>query len=201
MITIVLASESRLMRQLLGDALGERGDLSVIATAPDRGRALALSHDLQADVAVVSMSMPEADLLVAALVGNSARVVSLGACDREGVAVVDDGILPDVVAAIHGVMHGAVSSAPLPSQLDHLTPAQRRVLQLVNEGRSDKEVAAELGIAIPTVKHHVHSILAKLGVSRRGQAAAIYRRTHTLTWTPARLAPTWPLRSSQLRTT
>jgi DNA-binding NarL/FixJ family response regulator len=200
MITIVLASESRLMRQLLSDALGGRGDLSVIATAPDRGKALALSHDLQTDVAVVSMTMPEADLLVGALVANSARVVSLGPCHREEVAVVDDGILSDVVAAIHGVMHGAVTAAPLPSQLDYLTPAERRVLQLVNEGRSDKEVAVELGVAVPTVKHHVHSILAKLGVSRRGQAAAIYR-TNTSTSTPARSVPAWPLRSVRVRST
>jgi DNA-binding NarL/FixJ family response regulator len=198
MITIVLVCESRLMRQLLGDALEEREGLSLLATAPDRGRALALSHDLQADVAVVSMTMPEADLLVQSLVDRSAKVVSLGRCDLEGVAMVDDGILSDVVAAIHGVMHGAVTSGCQPSQLDNLTPAECRVLQLVNEGRSDKEVAAELGVAIPTVKHHVHSILTKLGVRRRGQAAAIYRGTSTPQRTPARSAPQWTVWSSRL---
>jgi DNA-binding NarL/FixJ family response regulator len=200
MITVVLASESRLLRQLLGDALSGRGNLSVVATAPDHRRALALTEDLRADVAVVSMAMPEADLLVRALVAKSARVVSLGPCDQEAVAVVDDGVLPDVVAAIHGVMHGAVTAAPLPSQLDYLTPAERRVLQLVNEGRADKEVAVELGVAVATVKHHVHAILGKLGVSSRGRAAAIYR-TNTSVRTPARSAPGWPLRPGRLRPT
>lgn len=197
-ITIVLASESRLLRQLLGDALSAREGLSVVATAPDHRRALALTEDLQADVAIVSMAMPEADLLVRELVARSARVVSLGPCDDESVAVVEDGVLADVIAAVHGAMHGAFTSAPPSSLLDQLTPTERLVLHLVNEGRSDKEIAAELGVAVPTVKHHVHAILTKLQVSRRGEAAAILRRTHERS-RPPRLSPVWTVRPTAAR--
>jgi DNA-binding NarL/FixJ family response regulator len=199
MITVVLASESRLLRQLLGDALSARGNLSVVATAPDPRRALALTEDLQADVAIVSMTMPEAEVLVHALVGKSARVVALGPCDEESVAVVEDGILSDVIAAVHGAMHGAFSTGPSPSLLDQLTPMERRVLHSVNEGRSDKEIAAELQLAVATVKHHVHGILTKLRVSRRGEAAAIFRRTHEGPGRPAHARSSWTVRSSHMR--
>jgi DNA-binding CsgD family transcriptional regulator len=145
------------------------------------------------------MTMPESDLLVRALVGRSARVVSLGPCDEDSVAVVEDGVLPDVIAAIHGAMHGAFTTAPPPSLLDQLTPTERLVLQLVNEGRSDKEIAAELGVAVPTVKHHVHAILTKLRVSRRGEAAAIFRRTHERIPRPPRTTPSWTVRPGQAR--
>ena len=93
----------------------------------------------------------------------------------------DEGTLSDVVAAIHGAMHGAYS-APCADAvprgdtvLEQLTPAERGVLRAVNAGWSNKEIARELGVAVPTVKHHVHSVLTKLGVRRRGEAGALLR--------------------------
>jgi chemotaxis response regulator CheB len=75
----------------LSDALNGRSGLSVVATAPDHRRALALTEDLHADVAIISMAMPEADLLVQMLAGKPARVVALGPCEEDSVAVVEDG--------------------------------------------------------------------------------------------------------------
>ena len=145
------------------------------------------------------MEMPEADLLVRALAHKSARVVALGPCEEDSVAVVEDGTLNDVVAAVHGAMHGAFMTAAVPAaELDHLTPTERRVLQSVNEGRSNKEIASELGVAVATVKHHVHSLLTKLGVRRRGEAAAIYRRTGELPGHRARPARGWTNRATSL---
>jgi two-component system, NarL family, nitrate/nitrite response regulator NarL len=199
MITVVVATETQLLRQLLCEALDGRSDLSVVATAPDHHRALALTEDLQADVTIVNMAMPEAELLVRSLVANPSRVVALGACDQEGVAVVEDGSLHDVVAAVHGAMHGAFTGSTASGELDHLTPTERRVLQSVNEGLSNKEIAQALGVAVPTVKHHVHSLLTKLGVRRRGEAAALYRRVGERPGKPSRSIPTWYPRSSQLQ--
>jgi two-component system, NarL family, nitrate/nitrite response regulator NarL len=177
MITVLVAAETRLLRQLLSDALGGSGGVSVAGTAPCVARALALNADLEVDVVVVSMRLPDAALLVQRLLERRARVVTLGPCDAAPVAAVDDGTLHDVVAAIHGAMHGAFSVARAEPELDQLTPAERSVLRAVNAGWSNKEIARELGVAVPTVKHHVHSMLTKLGVRRRGEAAALLRGT------------------------
>ena len=55
-----------------------------------------------------------------------------------------------------------------------LTTREVEVLELIRQGRSNKYIAGRLGVSLPTVKNHVHSILAKLHVGRRGEAAAFY---------------------------
>lgn len=58
--------------------------------------------------------------------------------------------------------------------LQDLSPQERRVLALIAEGRTNKEVAAELGLAEKTVKNYLSTVFEKLHVSRRSQAAALY---------------------------
>ena len=62
--------------------------------------------------------------------------------------------------------------------LPSLSSRESEILALVEQGRSNKEIARELAISIATVKNHMHSILQKLQVSRRGQAAARLRGSH-----------------------
>ena len=59
-----------------------------------------------------------------------------------------------------------------------LTSREREIAGLLEQGMSNKEIAAHLHIELPTVKNHVHSILTKLKASRRGQAAAMLRDEH-----------------------
>ncbi len=59
-----------------------------------------------------------------------------------------------------------------------LTSREREIAELLEEGLSNKEIAARLQIELPTVKNHVHSILTKLKATRRGQAAAMLRDEH-----------------------
>ena len=59
-----------------------------------------------------------------------------------------------------------------------LTSRERQIAVLLEQGMSNKEIAASLQIELPTVKNHVHSILTKLKASRRGQAAAMLRDEH-----------------------
>ena len=59
-----------------------------------------------------------------------------------------------------------------------LTSREREIAALLEQGLSNKEIAASLQIELPTVKNHVHSILTKLKASRRGQAAAMLRDEH-----------------------
>ncbi len=57
----------------------------------------------------------------------------------------------------------------------HLTPRELEILDLIDHGLSNKQIAGKLGIEVATVKNHVHNILEKLQVNRRGEAAARMR--------------------------
>lgn len=65
------------------------------------------------------------------------------------------------------------------AKLDDLSQQERRVLALVAAGRTNKEVAAELGLSENTVKNYLGSVYEKLGVKRRSQAASVYIRVKT----------------------
>jgi two-component system, NarL family, nitrate/nitrite response regulator NarL len=57
-----------------------------------------------------------------------------------------------------------------------LTGRESEIIALLEQGLANKEIAAKLCIEVATVKNHVHNILGKLGVKRRGEAAARFRR-------------------------
>ena len=61
-------------------------------------------------------------------------------------------------------------AAPAPGLAEPLTVREREVLIEIARGLRNKEIGRELGITVQTVKNHVHSVLAKLGVHRRRQA-------------------------------
>ncbi|MBV8132322.1 MAG: response regulator transcription factor [Alphaproteobacteria bacterium] len=62
--------------------------------------------------------------------------------------------------------------------LPALSSRESEILALVEQGRSNKEIARQLAISAATVKHHMHNILQKLQVRRRGQAVARLRGPH-----------------------
>lgn len=139
-----------------------------------------------------------------------AKVVAYGVVDEErqalrcaeaGVAafVTGEATGEQLAGAILGVGRGEATCSPRVTALlvsrvralsqavaphvrhPRLTPRERATAALVAEGLSNKEIAARLGIALCTVKNHVHHILEKLRVSRRTQAAARFRRSQPLT--------------------
>jgi DNA-binding NarL/FixJ family response regulator len=59
-----------------------------------------------------------------------------------------------------------------------LSPQERRILDLLAEGMTNRQIAHEMFLAEKTVKNYVSSLLAKLGMSRRTEAA-VYAATHT----------------------
>lgn len=74
---------------------------------------------------------------------------------------------PEIAAAImRGLFHAAPPSAEC--DLDRLTRREGDVARLVGRGLANKEIAHRLSLSESTVKHHVHAILAKLGLARRG---------------------------------
>lgn len=129
------------------------------------------------------------------------------ACAEAGVAgyVPREGSLDDLVAAIERAVRGEVALsttaaaglfrrvATLAAALDmtgavgmgggqpaELTPREREIVALIQRGLSNKQIAAQLHIELATVKNHVHNVLEKLHVRRRGEAAARVQRPSAL---------------------
>ncbi|MGB3482230.1 MAG: response regulator transcription factor [Mycobacterium sp.] len=59
-----------------------------------------------------------------------------------------------------------------------LTNREIQIMRLLELGRSNRDIAAQLGIAVHTVKNHIHNLLAKLGVGSRREAAALAKAIH-----------------------
>ena len=134
--------------------------------------------------------------ILAFAVGDSDEEVL--ACAEAGVAgfVLRSGSLQELAEAIHRLARGELLCSPrtaasLFRRLSHLAAArrdaaasqdpltsrEREISVLLDDGLSNKEIARRLHIEVATVKNHVHRILEKLHVSRRGEAAARLRMT------------------------
>jgi len=87
------------------------------------------------------------------------------------------------VAAGHSLLDASVTQRVLerirtgdpsgPAELKSLTPQERRILELITEGKTNKQIGIDLFLAEKTVKNYVTSILGKLGMQRRTQAAVL----------------------------
>jgi len=89
----------------------------------------------------------------------------------------------DLVAALLELSRGGKVFAPAVTERllrgflqSPLTVRQMAILSQISRGRSNKEIAGELGLSTATVKTHVSAIMAKLGTHKRGEAAMIARR-------------------------
>lgn len=70
------------------------------------------------------------------------------------------------------------AAAGEPAELSHLTRQERRILLLMADGKTNKEIGREVFLSDKTVKNYVSSILGKLSVQRRSQAAAFVAARH-----------------------
>jgi two-component system, NarL family, nitrate/nitrite response regulator NarL len=78
---------------------------------------------------------------------------------------------------LYSHIRGAARDDLVPATHAVLTYRQRQILQLIDRGLSNKQIARELSLGTSTVKNHVHSILGRLKVGRRGEAAARFPST------------------------
>jgi DNA-binding CsgD family transcriptional regulator len=99
----------------------------------------------------------------------------LAAASAEAIAI-GSTLLADRIGALSQRAGFAVAPPPEESPVAGLTPREIEVLQLVAEGRSNGEIGSALFISTKTASVHVSNILAKLGVSGRGEAAAVAHR-------------------------
>ena len=80
---------------------------------------------------------------------------------------------PRIVASLMQRVAVLAARSPQHGLVERLTTRESEIIALVAQGMTNKEIARRLVIQPPTVKNHVHNILSKLQLSRRGQAAAL----------------------------
>lgn len=201
-IRVFLAISVLLYREGLRAVLEKRNEVQVVGDSGDFGDAAGVAMSSGASVVVVDVGHPEAALVIRGLRSRAPRlrVLAFAVEDRlEAVmgfaeagahgffsanGAIDDLVLT-VVKLAEGEMtcsskvagellaHVASRSMPYPCQ-SSLTSREREVLQLLQRGCSNKEIARAMSISCATVKNHVHHLLEKMQVKSRTQVLARY---------------------------
>jgi NarL family two-component system response regulator LiaR len=200
-IRVLIADDHAVVRQGLRTFLELQDDIEVVADVADGEGALEAAAEHQPDVVLMDLVMPglggveaigrlrevqpQARVLVltsflddeklfpavrAGAAGYLLKDVEPGELVRAIRTVADgEALLHPAVAA--RLMEEVSSGAPRPGAEEALTAREREVLLLIARGMPNKLIARELQIAEKTVKTHVSSILGKLGLTDRTQAA------------------------------
>jgi DNA-binding NarL/FixJ family response regulator len=126
------------------------------------------------------------DVFACAAAGFSGYVTREASVDEllSAVRAVRDGQMtcsPHIAAALFNQLADRLAPPKPANGASLLTARERQVLMLSDEGWSNKEIGRRLQISPATVKNHIHSILQKLKVDRRGQAAARMRGANGVT--------------------
>lgn len=190
-ISVLIVDDHPVVRQGLRALLGVQDGIVVAGEAGDGPTAVSLAASLRPDIVLLDLKLPGMDgfAVLEPLLASGLRVLVLTSATEPSVAaqavragaarVLYKDIDPDaLVRAIRSVRDGnvllaaeAIGSLVRGSRVDTLTPREREVLAGIAEGRSNREIARTLGLSEKTVKAHVSSVLAKLGVQDRTQAA------------------------------
>jgi two-component system nitrate/nitrite response regulator NarL len=134
----------------------------------------------EAKLVAFALDEIDADVFACAAAGFSSYVPRESSAEELLRALVDamDGRMrcaPHIAAAMFRRLADFLRDASSQASLPPLTVRESEILALAEEGRSNKEIARDLAISCATVKNHMHNILQKLQVSRRGQAVARLR--------------------------
>jgi len=206
-ITVFLLDDHEVVRRGLRDLLEAEGDIEVIGEASTESEAVGRVHALAPDVAVLDVRLEEGNGIEACREirsrdPNTSCLILTSFADDEAlfqaILAGASGYLlkqirtTDLVDAVRRVAAGqslldpAVTARVLerlrkgPAQderLARLTEQERHVLQLVAEGLTNRQIGERLHLAEKTVKNYVTSMLAKLGMTRRTEAA-VYAVKH-----------------------
>jgi DNA-binding NarL/FixJ family response regulator len=190
-IRILLADDHMAIRMGLMTAIGDALDMEVVADVEDGQEAVEAYRKHRPDIVVLDLRMQgmngvdaikalrkEFGAVRVLIYSNYAKGEEVYQALRAGASgiVVKEMALDRLLEAIRTVHQGEQYIPPqialrLGERLiAHLSPREMDVLQMLAKGLSNKEIAAQLGLVVGTVKIHVANLFAKLGVSDRTQA-------------------------------
>lgn len=208
-IRVILVDDHGVVRRGLRGYLELLDDIEIVGEAENGLLGVELVDELLPDVVLMDLVMPQLDGIAAIgrikAAHPEVQVVALTSfIEEEKVTaaleagasgfILKDAEADDVAAAIRAAHNDEVHLDPAAARIlakgmrtrstapavEPLTERELEVLALVGRGRSNKEIASDLGITERTARTHVSNILGKLGLASRTQAA-LYAVEHRLT--------------------
>ena len=200
MIRIILVDDQNIIREGLGSLLQAKTDLEVVGEAGNGQEAVQLALKLQPDVVLMDVRMPVMDgvaatrllheqapdikILILTTFDDDEYITKAMAYGAKGY-LLKDTPSEELATAIRSIHKGYTQIGPglfdklmvsnshpsPPPELAELTPREREVLNLIAQGYNNREIAQSLFISERTVKNHVNSILHRLNLRDRTQAA------------------------------
>jgi DNA-binding NarL/FixJ family response regulator len=195
-IRVVLVDDHAVIRAGLEQLLAGTADIEVVGTAANGAEALRVVREIRPDVVLMDLQMPEVDgvqatrAIMAERLGVDVLVLTSFSDSERIIAALDAGAVgyllkdadPDVVlqgiravsrgeSPIHPKAARALLGQRAGSSQVQLTSRESEVLGLVREGLANKQIARRLDISERTVKAHLTSAFARIGVADRTQAA------------------------------
>jgi DNA-binding NarL/FixJ family response regulator len=206
-VRLLITDDHDVVRQGLRLYLRRDPEIEVVGEAADGEAAVELARSLRPDVVLMDLLMPRMDGIAATEAIRSelpeVEVVALTSVLEEGAVtgairagaigyLLKDTKAEALCRAIKGAAAGQVQLAPeaaarlmrevrVPESPEALTERETEVLKRVARGQANKEIAHALFVEERTVKSHVSSVLGKLGVKSRTQAALYAVRTGLVT--------------------
>ena len=164
-----------------------RPDLVIMDVRLPDGSGVEACREIRAEMpetrVVMLTSYPDEDAVLSAIIAGASGyllkqvrardlVAALLAVGR-GESLLDPAVTGRVLERVR-----RIATADQPDELAQLTSQEQKILLLVAEGKTNKEIAAEVFLSDKTVKNYVSSILGKLNLERRAQAAAYMAKVH-----------------------
>jgi DNA-binding NarL/FixJ family response regulator len=180
-----VVAEAGTVEEAIAQAHLHQPDIVIMDVRLPDGSGVEACREIRADLpdtrVVMLTSFPDDEAVLSAIVAGAAGyllkqirardlVAGLEAVGR-GESLLDPAVTERVLARVRQIASGEIHD-----ELSGLTPQERKILMLVAEGMTNKEIAAEIFLSDKTVKNYVSSILAKLNLERRAQAAAFVAR-------------------------
>ena len=195
MIRIVIAEDQGMLLGAMKSLLSMEEDMEVVGLAKNGEEAVQLVETLQPDICIMDIEMPVKTGLDAAeaLRQHDCKIIILTTFARPGYFerarkagvrgyLLKDSPIEELVNSIRVIMDGRRIYAPElvdfvyeDDSENPLTDRESQVLELVAEGKTTKEIAAELFLSAGTVRNYISAILDKLGVSNRIEAISRFR--------------------------